>query len=284
MTEQRLNWPQFRSNGQEIDMEFLSSNITNTSQPVFLVMQTPESVAAGDNAAGTDTYRTVDLGFQPSNGLHEYRFDWLPNKTSFYADGIWIQDLVYTYPQMPGQLVLNHWSNGNSDWSQGPPLVDAVLTVAYVKAYFNSSDPSRLSQYAPQCNNTLAAGKVCEVPGLTSPPTPNDSFAPWFNRGMCGEQVNAPTATTTTIAATPVRSMTPPHDGPTSGGSKLSPIQFFTSIDWNSPQMHEYMIRAEFIMSTINLMMAIPLQQPLFVPVYFFARIACTTFFLNSGV
>lgn len=175
-------------------------------------MQTPESVAAGDNAAGTDTYRIVDLSFDPADGMHEYRFDWLPNKVSFYADGAWIQDLEYTYPDMPGHLSLNHWNNGNADWSQGPPLENAVLTVAYVKAYFNSSDPDKIAQYAQQCQDGGSTAQTCQVANVAGPPIASDGYGKWFDRGMCGEQINSSkpsmTATITSTSKSPTATAT----------------------------------------------------------------------------
>lgn len=68
-------------------MEFLSSNYTESTHPVFLVMQTPASVAAGYNAANTSTYQIAQLPFTPDEDYHEYRFDWSPAKVTFFVDG-----------------------------------------------------------------------------------------------------------------------------------------------------------------------------------------------------
>jgi len=43
----------------------------------------------------------------------------------------------------PGHTVMNHWSNGNTGWSGGPPTEDAVASIMYVKMYFNRSHPLR---------------------------------------------------------------------------------------------------------------------------------------------
>lgn len=60
--------------------------------------------------------------------------------------------------------MLNHWSNGNEKWSGGPPAEDAVMTVAYVKAYFNSSDPARVARFEEACKGEGGEERVCRVP------------------------------------------------------------------------------------------------------------------------
>lgn len=175
-------------------MEFLSANVTNGSNPVYLVMQTPESVAQGYNADGTSTFEVVQLEFDPANGLHEYRFDWLSDKVSFYADGNWIQDLEWEYSETPGHLTINHWSNGNPKWSSGPPATDALLTVAYVKAYFNSSTSNNV--YSKRCPSGQSSSTICQIPTINGPPAAEDQFGTWFDRGMCGEAIKATASST----------------------------------------------------------------------------------------
>lgn len=104
----------------------------------------------------------------PSDGYHEYRFDWLPTRVSFYADGKYLQSFTDNVPTSPGHLVLSHWSNGNSGWSAGPPEVDALMTVSYVKAYFNSTNTTRIAQWHEACSNGTQ-GRTCQIPDqLTS--------------------------------------------------------------------------------------------------------------------
>ncbi|TKA52635.1 hypothetical protein B0A49_12295 [Cryomyces minteri] len=163
----------FRNDTQEIDMEFLSAQFNATSNPVSLVLQSPASEAAGYNAQGTPNFQLHPLPFSPDKEYHEYRFDWLADRVSFYADGQWLADMSASIPNSPGHLVLNHWSNGDKYWSAGPPQSDAVLTVSYVKAYFNSSTPARQLQYNAACpagQNSLA--QVCQVPDQSVAPNP----------------------------------------------------------------------------------------------------------------
>lgn len=119
----------------EIDMEFLSSQ--NSNQTINLVMQSPESERRG-YAAGPD-FQTRSLLFAPQEDHNEYRFDWLPDRVDFFANSVLLATMRDHIPATAGKLHISHWSDGNPGWSRGPPERDAVLTVSYVKAYFNGS-------------------------------------------------------------------------------------------------------------------------------------------------
>ena len=185
-------YPQYRSNSEEIDIEFLSSNLTDNNNPVYLVMQTPASIAAGYNAGETSTFEVAQLPFAPTSDFHEYRFDWSPNKVDFYADGKWLGDLYWTYPLASGHLSLNHWSNGNTGWSQGPPAQNAVMVVKYVKAYFNTTDDGRNEAFEEGCYLDRS-GAPCRVPDNGGMPVAvgGNLSTIFFDRGMCGERISA---------------------------------------------------------------------------------------------
>lgn len=85
-------------------MEFLSSAFDGSNSPVYLIMQALQSMDANYNAAGTGSFEVHQLPFIPSQGFHEYRFDWTPQKVSFYADGQWLKELVHRYPTAPGEF------------------------------------------------------------------------------------------------------------------------------------------------------------------------------------
>ncbi|KAI4592451.1 hypothetical protein KJ359_011148 [Pestalotiopsis sp. 9143b] len=154
---------------QEIDMEFLSQEFSTSSShyPVNLVLQSPRSRSAGYDASGTGTFVNASLPFDPAAGFHEYRFDFLAGRVLFYADGALLaamNDSTGAVPSAPGNLILSHWSNGNAEWSGGPPARDAVSVFRYVKAYYNSSSPARRGAAAARCADPSAPGAVCEVP------------------------------------------------------------------------------------------------------------------------
>lgn len=153
-------------------MEFLSREFDpeNSIYPVSLVIQTPESKQAGYDASETGNYQRVNLTFDPTDDFHEYRFDYLPGRVLFYADSDLVGEMQGRgVPSVGGHLILAHWSNGNPNWSGGPPEMDALLTVSYVKSYFNSSDPKRLSERVEKCNAAgTSDGAVCAIPDGTA--------------------------------------------------------------------------------------------------------------------
>ncbi|KAI9765747.1 MAG: hypothetical protein M1840_007181 [Geoglossum simile] len=157
----------------EIDLEFLSSQLNETSSPVNLVLHSSLSLQDGNDASHSPTFKVVQLPFKPDEGFHEYRFDWAPDKVSFYADGKWLLDMTQDIPVEPGHIAISHWSNGNDLWSGGPPKTDAVMTVSYIKGYFNSSHSSRQSDYRRRCTNPNAANAVCAVPDQLTAPDPS---------------------------------------------------------------------------------------------------------------
>ncbi|RPB29915.1 glycoside hydrolase family 16 protein [Terfezia boudieri ATCC MYA-4762] len=155
---------------QEIDIEFLSSQLNDTTSPVNLVLHS--SLSKGGDASGTPTFKVIQLPFEADKAVHEYRFDWQPHRVSFYADGQWLTDMTEEeyIPSVPGKIILSHWSNGNKLWSGGPPIEDAFMLVQYVKAYFNTSSEERMKDYAVRCKNSSASNAICEVPDQNGPP------------------------------------------------------------------------------------------------------------------
>lgn len=172
--ESNIRRSQYFNDTQEIDIEFLSKEFDRDNKvfPINLVVQTESSMKAGFDASDTGTYKRVDLTFDPTAEFHEYRFDYVPGHVFFYADSQLLADMQgEEIPSSPGHLILQHWSNGNPLWSGGPPDHDALLTVSYVKAYFNSSDPGRQSDLARQCAKATGedgSGPVCVIPDVTA--------------------------------------------------------------------------------------------------------------------
>lgn len=166
-------------------MEFLSRDFdtANASYPVNLVLQSRDSEASGYDASSTSTYQVVNLDFDPRSDFHEYRMDFVPGRVVFYVDGAVLADMTSStgVPVTAGHLALNHWSNGNPDWSGGLPAKDAVMEVRYVKAYFNSSEATRQRDFVGRCIDPDAAGAVCDIPEVT--PT-NASAAGFFFTGQ----------------------------------------------------------------------------------------------------
>ncbi|KAF2762856.1 concanavalin A-like lectin/glucanase [Pseudovirgaria hyperparasitica] len=189
----------YSTDTQEIDMEFLSKEFSDDKNTVNYVLQTPESAAMGFDASRTPYFKPLPLRFRPDQAFHEYRFDWTPHKVSFYVDGNWQYDMNQGVPSSPGHLVLNHWSNGDGNWSAGPPELSTIMTISYVKAYFNSSSSDRQIVYQKSCP-VVDSSKICRIPTLSATPdntgpNANDTAHTYFftqDRGELGNDDHAP--------------------------------------------------------------------------------------------
>lgn len=158
------------NNSQEIDMEFLSHQFNESQGFVNLVLQTPESVLHGYDASGTHEFQVQRLPFRPDEKFHEYRFDWTKDRVQFFVDGTFLYEMTENIPTEGGGLFLNHWSNGDPLWSAGPPDRDTVMTISYVKSYFNSTDTERSQNAYKQRCPTYDPTKVCAIPAQMTPP------------------------------------------------------------------------------------------------------------------
>jgi hypothetical protein len=155
----------YRDDTSEIDMEFLSKQqLPNNNNSVNLVIQSSENGGLGYTAPGSPDFAHISLSRNPSEAYVEYRFDWLPGHVDFFADDTLIKSMTDNIPSGPGRLHISHWSNGNPGWSAGPPQTDAVLTVSYVKAYFNSSEESIAAASMKNCPMNISATGACEIP------------------------------------------------------------------------------------------------------------------------
>ncbi|KAJ7459924.1 concanavalin A-like lectin/glucanase domain-containing protein [Mycena latifolia] len=149
---------------QEQDIEFLSADadyyqhLYYTNQPGQLPNSDPDPDAAKDVEVPGADFTTF--------GVH--RFDWLPTSTIYsYAgsnNGASITStttITKNVPTTASEFVLNVWSNGDPEFSKGPPTADAIATVHYVHLYFNSTTFSAAS-FNSACS---AAGNIspCSV-------------------------------------------------------------------------------------------------------------------------
>ncbi|KAL8668605.1 MAG: hypothetical protein Q9168_006773 [Polycauliona sp. 1 TL-2023] len=155
----------YESDQGEIDFEFLSKLYQDPTKAADLLLV----IHADPDVPKDELFRPTPVGFYPAEGYHEYRFDWFPDRTVFYADGQFLYETSVGAPHRPGGLILNHWSNGDAGWSAGPPDKDAIMEFSYVKAYFNSSSEEANASYKARCKDPKT---VCQVPDQTTAPDP----------------------------------------------------------------------------------------------------------------
>ncbi|KAI9483227.1 MAG: concanavalin A-like lectin/glucanase domain-containing protein [Benjaminiella poitrasii] len=125
----------YRNDTSEIDIESLS-RFSNPYKSYFAIQ--PQIYMNG--IASPLTSEKHDLDFNPTEDYHEYRFDWLPGSVKFYIDNIFVREMTTNVPNAPGRIILNHWTDGNPNFSGGPPMENADLKVSYLNLFFNSSE------------------------------------------------------------------------------------------------------------------------------------------------
>jgi beta-glucanase (GH16 family) len=194
---------QFKDDSSEIDIEVLSRQYSGKNSLGNFVIHSKESEENNFNAALTPTFDNQPLGFDPTTDFHEYRFDWTPESITFFIDGTPINNMTQSIPKGPGNLFINHWSNGSPEWTYGPPAQDAAMTVLYMKAYFNSSEANVTAQAEQRCKaaaSTTNSGKTCKIPSqVKSQPTTTLGPPPSYTTGMAESVATA--SGTYTIAA-----------------------------------------------------------------------------------
>eukprot|EP01113_Clastostelium_recurvatum_P028296 TRINITY_DN3425_c0_g2_i1.p1 TRINITY_DN3425_c0_g2~~TRINITY_DN3425_c0_g2_i1.p1 ORF type:complete len:303 (-),score=44.61 TRINITY_DN3425_c0_g2_i1:35-943(-) len=138
-----------KTDSQEVDIEFLTA--------------TPHTVHFTNQPHYTNA---TALGFDPTSAFHQYRFDWAPAQTTFYVDDILRTTLAKDVPNTPGEILLNSWSNGDPEWSGGPPAQDAVLRVEWVQMFFNTTNSSDNISRQKACTKATHEGQpnlTCKV-------------------------------------------------------------------------------------------------------------------------
>ncbi|KAL8849381.1 MAG: hypothetical protein Q9221_005619 [Calogaya cf. arnoldii] len=178
----------YESDKGEIDFEFLSKLYQDPAKPADLLLV----IHADDGVPRNELFRPTPVGFRPAEGYHEYRFDWTPDRITYYADGKFLYETKVGVPYRPGGLILNHWSNGDPGWSAGPPAKDAKMEFSYIKAYFNAADDKAFRE---RCKDPKDESKICKVPDQTTPPDPGSNtvfLSP--KKGLYGDVEVPPTS------------------------------------------------------------------------------------------
>jgi len=126
----------YESDTQEADIEILTSDteyyrtVHYTNQPGLVDGDTDPDAAKTIVIPGTD----IDF---TAFGWH--RLDWTPSQTAFYYNNQLETTITKNVPTSASTLIFNVWSDGGTGWTQGPPTADAISTVYYINAYFNST-------------------------------------------------------------------------------------------------------------------------------------------------
>ena len=132
LTHLRVGFFFYKSDSQEIDTEWLSdpASQSNAGTPqVFLT----------NHGDGTKTYKGVVPPSDATTTEHEYRVDWTDGQTQWFIDGQVVFTATDNVPSQPGTWLWNNWSDGDIQWSAGPPASDAVLKIKQIEMYYDTA-------------------------------------------------------------------------------------------------------------------------------------------------
>jgi beta-glucanase (GH16 family) len=92
-------------------------------------------------------YKVVKMAFDPSEGFHEYRFDWYAGKVEYFVDGKLTVTLTKQVPDMASKIMLNHWSGNIDGWGGPAPTKDMFMYVDWME--YSSEYPKPVTLGAP---------------------------------------------------------------------------------------------------------------------------------------
>lgn len=107
---------------REIDIEYLTENLTQIH--FTLHYQDKES-----------NHKVMAVDFDPSEDFHEYRFDCYPDSVRYFIDSKHYTTLTTNVPDLPCNIMLNHWSANIPDWGGPAPTQDIYMYVDYMHYY-----------------------------------------------------------------------------------------------------------------------------------------------------
>ena len=103
----------------EIDIEFLGKDTTKVQFNYFT------------DGEGNHEY-LFDLGFDASEGFHEYGFYWQSDSIIWYVDGKAVYKVTKDIPQYGGKIMTNVWNGiGVDDWLDAFDASKLPVTAQY---------------------------------------------------------------------------------------------------------------------------------------------------------
>ena len=117
----------YKGDDQETDIEILTATLGQGAH------YTNQRLVPG----GQSITATKPMPQNATTTMHEYRLDWLQDRTDFYLDGVLQQTFTENVPNTAGAWLWNNWSNGDRTWSAGPPEQDNVMKIGKIEMYYN---------------------------------------------------------------------------------------------------------------------------------------------------
>lgn len=132
---------QFGDPHDEIDIEFLGKNLRYLHANYF-----SDGVSYGSHY--------IPLGFDASQEIHLYAFEWEPDEIRWYVDGVLrhtARNSDHPIPQAPGRIMIQLWTGTRQqhDWHGKPTFPNGTRASYYCLSYQKPGDAT------PQCSDTF---------------------------------------------------------------------------------------------------------------------------------
>ncbi len=121
----------------ELDIEYLPSKPN-----VFHYVIHPRDFLA-DGSASEQSFRTFTFQGSPSP-KRLIKMDWSRGQADFFVDNQWTVTMQ-TKIDAPATFTINHWSNGDENWTGGPPLQTSAFALDWLSFFFNTTTPKTCS-------------------------------------------------------------------------------------------------------------------------------------------
>ncbi|KAL2207344.1 concanavalin A-like lectin/glucanase [Sarocladium strictum] len=126
----------YKSDQSEVDIEHVSAWAEST----LLYTVKPQIYTDSGNPDNSTYTRQPLREASSKNGVHEWSFIWLPDVVHFGIGGEYKHSLTINVPSAPGRLALNQWSDGNANYSLGPPKENSTSTVTFLWTIYNTTE------------------------------------------------------------------------------------------------------------------------------------------------
>ncbi|KAL9932808.1 hypothetical protein V8E36_008507 [Tilletia maclaganii] len=130
----------YKNDTNEVDMEF---NNPSASANLSIKNTVKPQIYTGTQA-DPSTYKKTYMpeGSDWASDFHTWSFQWNPTYVSYGLDGVYDNVINVNVPQAPGVVSFSHWSDGNPNYSGGPPTEATILTFRRTWAFWNDTRAS----------------------------------------------------------------------------------------------------------------------------------------------
>ncbi|KIW02351.1 uncharacterized protein PV09_06173 [Verruconis gallopava] len=167
----------YKNDTSEVDIEYLSA----WTDPTLLYTVKPQLYSASGNPlSGTYQKEQWNGTGAFSKNFHTWSFVWLPGIVHYGLDGEYSRVITTNVPQDPGSVSISHWSDGNPNYSMGPPTSDSTDVISLFWAVYNDTSSAAPACKATKTSCTISDGVLQSATsssgGSTNSPTPTPTI------------------------------------------------------------------------------------------------------------